>query len=248
MVKSMLAENTVVSDLFAAVVCCGVQLMILLFCDESFKRGLDMKLVRKFGHISFGLGFMLCWPLFSSGNQGLILAATISSLNIIILLIRVRQMMSEDEASMSRIADRREFIGCNKFYYAAIYYASANTLACLLYWRTSPIAVAAICNLSAGDGIAGIVGRRFGRQKLPYNPNKSIVGSVAMATAGFISSVGFMHYFANFGYIQGSLEMVLGFLVVSVASALVESLPLVPQLDDNLTVPLTSMFVGTIVF
>jgi farnesol kinase len=38
--------------------------------------------------------------------------------------------------------------------------------------------------------MADIVGRRFGRQKIPYNKNKSIAGSVAMALAGFVASVG----------------------------------------------------------
>lgn len=42
--------------------------------------------------------------------------------------------------------------------------------------------------------------------------------------------------------------MVLGFLVVSLASALVESLPISTNLDDNLTVPLTSILVGSLVF
>ncbi|OMO82817.1 Phosphatidate cytidylyltransferase [Corchorus capsularis] len=155
--------------------------------------------------------------------------------------------MSKDEQGMSKVADPREYLGCNKFYYAATYYAAAITLACL-FWRTSPIAVAAICNLCAGDGVAGIVGKKFGRQKLPYNKNKSIVGTVTMAISGFITSIGFMYYFASFGYIQESWEMVFGFWIVSVASALVESLPCVPQLDDNLTVPLTSMFVDILVF
>jgi farnesol kinase len=40
------------------------------------------------------------------------------------------------------------------------------------------------------SGLADIVGRRFGTQKLPHNRNKSIAGSVAMASAGFLSSVG----------------------------------------------------------
>lgn len=39
------------------------------------------------------------------------------------------------------------------------------------------------------SGIADIVGRRFGSQKLPYNKNKSFAGSIAMVVAGFISSV-----------------------------------------------------------
>lgn len=57
-----------------------------------------------------------------------------------------------------------------------------------------------------------------------------------------------MHYFSRFGFVQESWDMVLGFLVVSLASALVESLPISTNLDDNLTVPLTSILVGSLVF
>jgi len=57
-----------------------------------------------------------------------------------------------------------------------------------------------------------------------------------------------MYYFSLFGFVRGSWEMVLGFLVVSLASALMESLPISTELDDNLTVPLTSILVGTLVF
>lgn len=40
------------------------------------------------------------------------------------------------------------------------------------------------------SGIADIVGRRFGSIKIPYNKNKSLAGSAAMASAGFLASVG----------------------------------------------------------
>ncbi|OMP02458.1 Phosphatidate cytidylyltransferase [Corchorus olitorius] len=159
----MLARNTVVSDLFAAVGSYGLQLAILSLWTIIGQLGIDLRLIRKLVHISLGLVFMLCWPLFSSGNQGAITAATISSFNIIILLLRVGRM-SKDEQGMSKVADP----------------------------RTSPIGVAAICNLCAGDGVAGIVGKKFGRQKLPYNKNKSIVGTVTMAISGFITSIGLM--------------------------------------------------------
>ncbi|XP_010556037.1 PREDICTED: farnesol kinase, chloroplastic-like [Tarenaya hassleriana] len=84
---------------------------------------------------------------------------------------------------MSRHGDRRELLK------GPLYYASSITLACVFYWRTSPIAIAVICNLCAGDGMADIVGRRLGTEKLPYNRSKSIAGSIAMATSGFTASV-----------------------------------------------------------
>lgn len=40
------------------------------------------------------------------------------------------------------------------------------------------------------SGMADIIGRRFGNQKLPYNQNKSIVGSITMAVSGFLASIG----------------------------------------------------------
>ena len=58
----------------------------------------------------------------------------------------------------------------------------------------------------------------------------------------------FMHYLAAFGYVQESWEMILGFLVVSLASSFVESLPISTELDDNLTVTLTSILLGNLVF
>lgn len=42
--------------------------------------------------------------------------------------------------------------------------------------------------------------------------------------------------------------MILGFFIVSVASTVVESLPISSDLDDNLTVPLTSILVGSLIF
>lgn len=38
-------------------------------------------------------------------------------------------------------------------------------------------------------GLADIVGRKFGSQKLPHNDNKSFAGSITMAVAGFLASV-----------------------------------------------------------
>ncbi|KAA8549440.1 hypothetical protein F0562_001087 [Nyssa sinensis] len=242
---SMFVDNPVVGDICAAALSGGIAISVLRFWQETAKRELfDQKINRKLVHISIGLVFMLCWPLFSSGRRGAVVAALIPGINIIKMLL-LGLGIWKDEAtvkSMCRFGDYRELLK------GPLYYASTIALACIIYWRTSPIAIAAICNLCAGDGLADIVGRQLGSRKIPYNKNKSIAGSLAMAIAGFVSSVGYMYYFSLFGYIQDSWEMVFGFLVVSVAAALVESHPMSTEIDDNLTVPLTSMLVGSFVF
>ncbi|GAB2215130.1 hypothetical protein Drorol1_Dr00019507 [Drosera rotundifolia] len=238
------SADPVVSDLCAAGLSGGIAVGLLQVWKETAKRGIfDQKLNRKLVHVSIGLVFMLCWPLFSSGYRGAVLAGLIPGVNIIHMLLLGLGLLKDEATvkSMSRYGNYRELLK------GPLYYASTITIACMVFWRTSPIGMAAISNLCAGDGFADIIGRRFGHQKLPFNRSKSIVGSIAMATAGFLASVGYMFYFSWFGYVQASWDMVFGFLIVSLAATVVESLPISTDLDDNLTVPLTSLLVGILV-
>ncbi|KAJ6831075.1 putative phytol kinase 2, chloroplastic [Iris pallida] len=242
---SMLPESQWVHDAGAAAVTAGAALGLLKFWEEVAKRGFfDQKLNRKLVHISIGMAFMLFWPLFSSGWQAPFLAAVAPGINIIRMLLMGLGIWKNEAMvkSISRNGDYRELLK------GPLYYACTITLATSIFWRTSPIAIAAISNLCAGDGIADIVGRRFGKTKLPYNPNKSLEGSVAMAIAGFIASITYMHYYSTFGFVEESLGMTACFLLVSLVASFVESLPISSELDDNLTVPLTSLLVGGLVF
>ncbi|XP_058110339.1 probable phytol kinase 2, chloroplastic [Magnolia sinica] len=242
---SMPPESVLFYDIGVAVLVSGVALLLLRFWAEIAKRRLlEEKLNRKLVHISVGLVFMLFWPLFSSRREAAILAALAPGVNIIRMLLLGLGIWKNEALvkSISRHGGYRELLK------GPLYYACTITLATSVFWRTSPIAIAAICNLCAGDGMADIIGRRFGSQKLPYNCNKSIAGSIAMGCAGFIASLWYMHYFSLFGLIEESWRLIAGFFVVSAMSAVVESLPISAELDDNLTVPLTSLLVGSLVF
>ncbi|KEH28892.1 hypothetical protein MtrunA17_Chr4g0006481 [Medicago truncatula] len=236
---------SLVSDLGAAAISRAVTFSCDRVLRETSKRGLfDQKLHRKLVHISFGLLFMLCWPLFSNDRWASCYAALAPGVYMCRILV-TKLGIYKDEAivkSLSRIGDYRQLLRGSLYYVATIVFAS------IIYWRTSPVSIAAICNLCAGDGMADIVGRRFGGKKLPYNKNKSYAGSIAMASAGFLASIGYMWYFSLFGYMEEGWSKVIGFLVVSVITAVVESHPISTDLDDNLTVPLTSILVGSMVF
>ncbi|KAG2297436.1 hypothetical protein Bca52824_044105 [Brassica carinata] len=242
----MFPENSVLSDVCATGISGVVAFSCLGFWGEIGKRGIfDQKLIRKLVHINIGLVFILCWPLFSSGLQGALFASLIPGLNIIRMLLLGFGVYQDEGTikSMSRHGDRRELLK------GPLYYALSITSACIFYWKTSPIAIAVVCNLCAGDGMADIVGRRLGTKKLPYNRNKTIAGSIGMAIAGFSASVAYMYYFASFGYIKNSgWDMIHRFFIISIASALVESLPISTAIDDNLTVSLTSALLGTLLF
>jgi farnesol kinase len=238
-------HNQIVHDTVAAALTVLVALACLRFWDEMAKRDVfDQKLNRKFVHISFGFVFMLCWPLFSTGPQAPYLAALAPGVNIF-RMIGLGLGILKNEAmvkSISRYGDARELLK------GPLYYASTLTLVTVVFWTTSPIGPVTISTLCAGDGFADIVGRRLGTIKLPYNKNKSLAGSFAMFLMGFTFSVGYMLYFASFGYYEVSTGMLLSSLLISIVATIVESLPISTQIDDNLTVPLVSVLVGLLFF
>ena len=54
-----------------------------------------------------------------------------------------------------------------------VVYGVVNGLAAILFWKASPVGIVSIAFLCAGDGLAEIVGSRFGStNRLPYSPDK----------------------------------------------------------------------------
>ncbi|VVB13208.1 unnamed protein product [Arabis nemorensis] len=53
-----------------------------------------------------------------------------------------------------------------------------------------------------GDGMADIMGRKFGSEKIPYNPRKSWAGSIFMFIFGFLISIGLLYYYSSLGYLH----------------------------------------------
>ncbi|KAJ3669036.1 hypothetical protein LUZ60_010986 [Juncus effusus] len=243
-VAAISPETTLLYDVGVSAVASSVALGLLRFFEELAKRGVfEQKLNRKLVHISVGLVFLLFWPLFSSANYAPFLAALAPAMNTIRMLLMGFGILKNEAMvqSITRFGNYRELLK------GPFYYGLTITLATCVLWRNNPVSIALVCNLCAGDGVADIMGRRFGSQKLFHNPNKSYIGTISMALVGFFASIGYLHYFSLFGLMQESWSVILGFFVVSVSAAFVESLPISTDLDDNLTVPLTSFLVGCFV-
>lgn len=65
-----------------------------------------------------------------------------------------------------------------------LFYTTALLVVTGCFWRTSLTSYLAVGILAGGDGMADVIGRRFGKHKLPYNKNKTIEGSIAMFVFG----------------------------------------------------------------
>lgn len=119
-----------------------------------------------------------------------------------------------------------------------------SVLALILFFRHDlALAAAAWALLAYGDGMAGFVGQALGGPRLPWNRTKGWSGLLAFVACGTLAATLLAGWTQGLGAaaLAASLVtpgIVLPFLLVAVACALVEAMP--TTLDDNLTVPLTA--------
>ena len=92
------------------------------------------------------------------------------------------------------------------------------------------IADSGILMLIIGDSASTIVGRRFGRHKLPFKDLKSFEGSIAFLVVGFLSAL--------------TLLPLLPALIGALVGAITEAYS---PIDDNIPVPIISALAMTVV-
>ena len=66
-----------------------------------------------------------------------------------------------------------------------LFYVLIMTAVTVVFWRDSPVGMMVLSLMCGGDGLADIIGRRYGTAKLPFNKAKSWAGSLAMFTGKF---------------------------------------------------------------
>lgn len=118
-----------------------------------------------------------------------------------------------------------------------VYYAvSLFLLAIWTFWMKRPeIGLLGILIMGYGDGFAAVVGKKFGRRKLPWNKKKTVEGSGVVFFFGAILTMIVLHLY--YPQISG-LECVWITVIMGVLSFGVESVT--PFGLDNLSLPILS--------
>ncbi len=148
----------------------------------------------------------------------------------------------KDEAAvkaMTRHGDPREILR------GPLYYGVIFVICTVLFWRHSPVGILALMLMCGGDGLADVVGRRWGRARLPFSSDKSWAGSAAMFAGSFLFGFGFLALFNVFGNFAPPLDLAAtaaAVAVISLAATAVESLPFHDV--DNITITLTALALG----
>lgn len=100
------------------------------------------------------------------------------------------------------------------------------TLVLLLFRSIEIFRVSALV-LILGDSFSTMIGKVWGKHKIPYNRKKSLEGCLAFLTFAFLGALTQLPFQTSF--------------LISALGMFIESLPL--KLDDNLTIPLAVGFV-----
>ena len=237
-------SNKLAQDIVATGLTFVLSLVWLRLMDALAHRGVfTPQLSRKLIHIGTGPLFLICWHLFSAQPEARFLAALVP-LAITAQFAAVGLGFLQDPAAvqaMTRHGDRREILR-GPLYYGLIFVAAT-----VLFWRSSPVGVVALMLLCGGDGLADIVGRRWGQAKLPFNRSKSWAGSLAMAVGGFVFALGFLALFNALGDFNPPLALgpvALKLALIALVAAAVEALPLGDA--DNLTIAVTGIVLSLI--
>lgn len=126
-----------------------------------------------------------------------------------------------------------------------ISFAVAGALLLFAITRSRFATLGAIVIFTLGDGLAALIGSKYGKRHLPWNGRKTIVGSAAFLTS---SAIGMSLYISSVSRVHG-WEKSLLVLVPSIAACIVESLPITVirdrKPDDNLIIILVA---GMILF
>ena len=133
-------------------------------------------------------------------------------------------------ALMARSGDRAEILR------GPLLYGIVFVVATLFGFRNITAAYALMC-LCFGDGLADVIGRRYGHQKLPWSKKKSVAGTLAFILSSFFACLVIRRFFAHMGWSTKATWVgdAHPLLIASLVAGLVESMPFADI--DNVLAP-----------
>jgi dolichol kinase len=186
---------------------------------------LSAEISRKITHI--GAGSLIAFlPLYNDTHLSKYLNVTILVVWMFLLIQKGFFASAEDEAvkTMTRNGDRKELLK------GPLYFVIVAIICGIFFYKTFP-GIVAIATLGWGDGIAPIIGYRYGKLKYQVFSNKSVEGTLSMFLFAFAANIFFLWLI-----IPHELNIT-RVLMITIIATVVEGCS--PKEVDNLLVPLS---------
>jgi phytol kinase len=196
---------------------------VVAIMDWFVKKGFPQDISRKIVHIAAG-SWIFFWVFFNNSHWSKYLNIAPAFIWTVLLIQKGFFAKPEDEAvkTMTRTGDRRELLK------GPLYFTIVMNLMGTFFYNSS-LSVTAMAYLGWGDGIAPVIGKRFGKHKYKILSEKSIEGSLAFLIFGFLAAVFFNYLiFGKIGFIQ--------ILITGIVAMISEAMS--PRDADNLIIPI----------
>jgi dolichol kinase len=193
---------------------------------------------RKMIHIFGSPIFIVSWLLYSGGIFSRY-TSLITPVLLVLLFIGIGtgRMKNDDFVeSMSRSGEPSELLK------GTLYYAFAGVIVTILWFYqplsgpANPMALAIVGCLAGGDGLADVVGRKYGGERKfgIAGAEKTVIGSIGMFVGSFISSYILIAIFTIEVAAFDLIAFAIPILIISLAATVIEALS--PPSIDNWTI------------
>ncbi|MEI7747462.1 MAG: phosphatidate cytidylyltransferase [Chlorobiaceae bacterium] len=195
-------------------------LMDYLVTNHSLPRDIS----RKITHICAGSAIIFL-PLFVDGGWSHYLNITVFAVWTVLLVQKGLFAADDDQAvkTMTRTGDKRELLK------GTLYFVIVAMICGTIYYK-QPAGVLAMAMLGWGDGLAPIIGTRYGKMKYHVLSDKSVEGSLAFLAGSLAAGLFFSHLIVPESFDAGKI------LIIALIATVVEGVS--PKEVDNLTIPL----------
>jgi len=235
-------------DIIATVIAIVILLALVQINALMQKKGVVSQIItRKFVHIFAGPIFVVTWMLFSGEDISHYIAVIVPLL-FVLQFVAIGTGLMKNESfvdSMSRSGEPRELLQ------GPLYYAIVMVLMTFFWFyvpytgleNANPTALLIIGCVSGGDGLADVIGRKFGGDKKfgIKGGEKTIIGSIGMLVGSILVSSILVLIFSVEVPQFNIITLILPIIVVSIVATVVEALS--PKGIDNFTIFLTVVIV-----
>jgi dolichol kinase len=225
-----------------------VVLVIPINATLKRKEIISTNVSRKIIHIFGAPIFIVSWLLYSGGVFSRY-TSLITPVLLVLLFIGIGtgRMKNDDFVeSMSRSGEPSELLK------GTLYYSFAGIIITTLWFYqplsgpANPMALVIVGCLAGGDGLADVVGRKYGGERKVgiAGAEKTIIGSVGMYIGSFISSYLLIAIFSIEVITFDLIALFIPILLISFAATLIEALS--PPNIDNWTICIIVFLTGAL--
>lgn len=187
--------------------------------------GLSRDISRKITHICAG-SVIIFLPLYQDGDWSQYLNITVFAVWTLLLVQKGLFAADDDQAvkTMTRTGDKKELLR------GTLYFVIVAMICGSLYYKQFA-GVLAMAVLGWGDGLAPIIGVKYGKMKYRVLSDKSVEGSLAFLAGSLFAGLFFVWLIVPGAFNPGKI------IIIAVIATIIEGIS--PKEVDNLLIPAT---------